>query len=330
VGQALADAVKDLRDAGIPLDAPLRGYQYELRGTEKIPIHGGPGGLGVFNAISAPWNGRGFPDVVHGSSFVMVAKPTGGCPEARTIVTYSQSENPQSPYYGDQTRMFSRKEWNEMRFCPEQVLSSRELRVSELGCLAGSGLRSVRTAAAGRRAVRLSFVPSVSLPAGVEVLRVASPSALLRRAVRVARGQRARRLDVRRLADGWYVARVSARAESGKLDLRELGFRVLGGRVSVLPAFARAAGCGPLRAASLGSPVFGSALRAGLRVSAPTRVAVEVLRGRRVVAGAIRTLAPGATRSVVVRTAGLARGRYTVRVRVVRGRALTTFAATHL
>jgi acyl-homoserine-lactone acylase len=330
VGQALADAVKDLRDAGIPLNAPLRGYQYEPRGTEKIPIHGGPGGLGVFNAISAPWNGRGFPDVVHGSSFVMVAKPTGGCPEARSIVTYSQSENPQSPYYGDQTRMFSRKGWNDMRFCPEQVLSSRELRVSELGCLAGSGLRSVRVSARGRRAARLSFAPLVALPASVEVLRVGSPGAVLRRAVRIAGGRAARRLDVSRLADGWYVARVSARAESGKLDRREVGFRVAAGRVSVLPSFARPAGCGRLRAASLGSPVFGSALRVGLRVGVSTRVAVEIVRGRRVVLRTVRTLAPGATRAVVLRTAGLARGLYIVRVRVAGGRSLATLSARRI
>ncbi len=53
--QALADAVSDLNDAGIPLDAPLQGWQYEKRGDERIPIHGGPGTLGVFNAINVGW-----------------------------------------------------------------------------------------------------------------------------------------------------------------------------------------------------------------------------------------------------------------------------------
>ena len=41
--QALADAVTDLDGPGIPLDAPLRDFQYEKRGDERIPIHGGPG-----------------------------------------------------------------------------------------------------------------------------------------------------------------------------------------------------------------------------------------------------------------------------------------------
>ena len=72
---ALADAVNDLQLASIPLDAPLRDCQYEQRGDEKIPIHGGPGDLGVFNAINVAWvPAKGYPDVPHGSSFVMAAQ----------------------------------------------------------------------------------------------------------------------------------------------------------------------------------------------------------------------------------------------------------------
>ena len=125
VQQALADAVTDLRGAGIPLHAPLRGYQYERRGEERIPIHGGPGTVGVFNAINVSWSGNpaepGYPNVPHGSSFVMVTSFTGGCPDDRTILTYSQSENPNSPYYADQTRMFSQKQWVDPHFCAEEM-----------------------------------------------------------------------------------------------------------------------------------------------------------------------------------------------------------------
>jgi len=333
VGQALADAVSDLRGSRIPLDARLRDWQFEPRGSERIPIHGGPGGLGVFNAISAPWvAGKGFPDTVHGSSFVMVAKPTGRCPEMRTIVTYSQSENPESPYYGDQTRMYSRKAWNTARFCVEDVLASPVLRVREVGCVTGSGLRSARVRARGRRRARLSFLPSLGrVPATVEVLRVARPGSLLRRAVRVVRARRLRALDVRGLRDGWYVARIAARGANRKLDRRVVGFRVLRGRVILQPAFARRARCALLRSATLGSPRFGSILRARVRVGARARVTVEALRGRRVVRRVTRTLAPGRERTIPLR-ARFARGRHRVRIRVVRGRsrATTTLFATHL
>ncbi len=125
VEQALADAVTDLRNAGIPLNAPLRDYQYEKRGSERIPIHGGPGTVGVFNAINVNWVGSGsepgYPNVPHGSSFVMVTQFTDGCPDDRSILTYSQSENPNSPYFADQTRMFSSKQWVNPPFCESEV-----------------------------------------------------------------------------------------------------------------------------------------------------------------------------------------------------------------
>jgi acyl-homoserine-lactone acylase len=126
VQQSLADAVTDLRNAGIPLNAPLLGYQYEKRGNERIPIHGGPGDPnGDFNAINVDWVGSGpepgYPNVPHGSSFVMVTSFTGGCPENRSILTYSESENPDSPYNADQARMFSNKQWVDPPFCPAEV-----------------------------------------------------------------------------------------------------------------------------------------------------------------------------------------------------------------
>ena len=125
VEQSFADAVQDLRDAGIPLDATLHTHQYEMRGNERIPIHGGPGGDSLFNAINVSWDPpKGWPNVPHGSSFVMAAQFTGdsGCPvDARTILTYSQSTNPDSPYFADQTRMFSKKQWVDPPFCADQV-----------------------------------------------------------------------------------------------------------------------------------------------------------------------------------------------------------------
>jgi acyl-homoserine-lactone acylase len=135
VEQSFADAVQTMRDSNIPLDAPLRGWQYERRGAEAIPIHGGPGGVGVFNAINVGFvDGQGYPNVPHGSSFVMAAQFTGGeCPvDTRTILTYSQSTNPSSPYFADQTRMFSNKEWVREAFCKEDILADPNLERTDL------------------------------------------------------------------------------------------------------------------------------------------------------------------------------------------------------
>jgi acyl-homoserine-lactone acylase len=128
VRQAFGDAVNDLRNANIPLDAPLRGWQYERRKDLGIPIHGGPGTDGVFQAINVSWNPQnGYGNVPHGTSFVQVVHfpPKGGCPEHRTILTYSQSTNENSKHFGDQTRLFSKKRWVNTPFCPSQLRKAK-------------------------------------------------------------------------------------------------------------------------------------------------------------------------------------------------------------
>jgi acyl-homoserine-lactone acylase len=162
VEQSFADAVSDLRGAGIPLDAPLGEWQYERRGSERIPIHGGPGGVGVFNAINVSWTGSGqnagYSNVPHGSSFVMAAQFTDDpdCPvDARTILTYSQSTNPNSPYFADQTRMFSRKEWKDERFCEDEIAADPNLEVETIS-EGGSGHPRPKSATP----VRVSLVPA--------------------------------------------------------------------------------------------------------------------------------------------------------------------------
>jgi acyl-homoserine-lactone acylase len=135
VQQAFADAVQDLRSSGIPLDGTLRNWQYERRGSERIPIHGGPGSVGVFNAINVGWvPGEGYPNVPHGSSFVMATQFTGAdCPvDTRTILTYSQSTNPNSPYFADQTRMFSRKQWVDEAYCGSEIAADPNLTETDL------------------------------------------------------------------------------------------------------------------------------------------------------------------------------------------------------
>lgn len=131
---AFGDAIKDLAGAGIPLAGTLREFQYVTRNGARIPIHGGPGTLGLFNAINTSWDPtKGYPTVNHGSSFVQsVAFDGTGCPDAATILTYSQSADPTSPWYDDQTRLFSSKTWVKDRFCKADIAASPVRLVSAL------------------------------------------------------------------------------------------------------------------------------------------------------------------------------------------------------
>jgi acyl-homoserine-lactone acylase len=129
VGKALGDAINDLAGAGIPLDGTLRQFQYETRGGKRIPIHGGPGTLGDFNAINVTWNPKsGYPDVPHGSSFIAAMTwARHGCPVRElSFVTYSESENQQSRHSSDYTRAFSKKKWNRVPFCGADIRAQAE------------------------------------------------------------------------------------------------------------------------------------------------------------------------------------------------------------
>ena len=135
VEAALRGAVSDVQGLGKGLGVTLREVQFERRGDERIPIHGGPGDPeGDFNAINVPWvPGEGYPNVPHGSSFVMAAHLDGSeCSDWRTILTYSQSTDPTSPYFADQTRRFSRKQWVDPGFCERQILADRNLSIQRL------------------------------------------------------------------------------------------------------------------------------------------------------------------------------------------------------
>jgi acyl-homoserine-lactone acylase len=123
---ALGNAIADLDAAKVPLDAAVGDVQHIVRAGRRIRIHGGPGDPhGQFNAIESGFApGQRFGEVAGGSSYAQVVTWNDGpCPDAATILTYSQSANPRSPFFADQGPLFSRKQWVPVRFCRADVLS---------------------------------------------------------------------------------------------------------------------------------------------------------------------------------------------------------------
>ncbi|MCP3782923.1 acylase [Micromonospora sp. A3M-1-15] len=126
VRTALADAV--LRLAGIPLDARLGDLQTEPRGGRRIPIHGGRPEPGAFNmAVDMLVPGVGYPKVRHGTSYLMAVELGPDGPAGRQLLTYSQSANPNSPWYADQTTLYSRKGWDTIKFTERQLRADPKL-----------------------------------------------------------------------------------------------------------------------------------------------------------------------------------------------------------
>jgi acyl-homoserine-lactone acylase len=124
VRQALGSAVQALTASGIPLDRPWGDVQYVVRNGTKIPIHGGAGGEGVFNVITSTGpSPAGYAEVVHGTSFIQTVTFDGTGPVAQALLTYSESTDPVSPHYADQTLRYSEKHWIPLPF-QEGAISS--------------------------------------------------------------------------------------------------------------------------------------------------------------------------------------------------------------
>jgi acyl-homoserine-lactone acylase len=131
---ALGDAIAELRAAGIEPDAPLGRNHYVVRNGATFPVPGGHAVQGVLNMIIPVWDpARGDVEVVHGSSHMQVVSFTGGpCPDASTLLSYSQSSDPTSAHFADQTRLFSAGRWVRSRFCERDIATSPGLRVVRL------------------------------------------------------------------------------------------------------------------------------------------------------------------------------------------------------
>ncbi|MCP3801881.1 penicillin acylase family protein [Allokutzneria sp. A3M-2-11 16] len=134
VAKALAHAVAELRAANIPVNAPWGDNHYVVRNGERIPIGGGQNRWGVFNSISGTWDpAKGYTEMVHGATYLhALSFNNSSCPDSATLMAYSQSSNPASPHYSDQTKLYSRKQWVTERFCEKDIMASPNLRVVEV------------------------------------------------------------------------------------------------------------------------------------------------------------------------------------------------------
>ena len=130
----LAYTVKFFADAGIPLTARWGDVQFEVRNGERIPIHGGSGTSGVYNAITtAPrvQNG-GFTPIVAGSSYIQAVTFRSRGREAYAVLTYSQSSDPSNPHFADMTELYSQYGWVDMPFAEGDIRRDPHLKTLKL------------------------------------------------------------------------------------------------------------------------------------------------------------------------------------------------------
>jgi len=145
---ALAGAVARLMTAGIALDSKLGDIQYVLKGDTRIPVTGGYSYEGVMNMAEAArpsastsvfatleigekqaatqlslFNGESAYRVNYGTSFAMALEMTPQGPQAQAILTLSQSHDPQSVHFDDQTQLYSAKTWRPVLFNEADIVA---------------------------------------------------------------------------------------------------------------------------------------------------------------------------------------------------------------
>jgi acyl-homoserine-lactone acylase len=131
---ALAVAQTKLQDTGLALDARWGDVQFAERNGERIGVPGAIGAHGAFSYIVTDFTeGKGYTPILHGNSYIqIVGWDEAGNLDARGLLTYSQSPEPDSPHYADQTKLYSRGELLAFPFTEEEILADPELRIVTL------------------------------------------------------------------------------------------------------------------------------------------------------------------------------------------------------
>lgn len=121
---ALSKAAASVTAAGIALDAPWGEVLAVRLGDRQIALHGGPGVAGVLNMQRGrPVEGGLVPQ--HGSSYIQIVGFDDDGPVADAILSYSQSTDPASPHFADQTELYSGKEWHRLPFSLADIEAQR-------------------------------------------------------------------------------------------------------------------------------------------------------------------------------------------------------------
>ena len=133
--RALVQAADALASRGIALDAPLGSVQFvELASARdknatstRIGIPGAPDAAGGFSVIDAAADDSGLRPsnqyrVLSGNSYLQVVGwDAKGTLHASGLLTYSQSDDPDSPHHADMTTLYSAGKWLQLPFTEAQI-----------------------------------------------------------------------------------------------------------------------------------------------------------------------------------------------------------------
>ncbi|MGE8188751.1 acylase [Pseudomonas sp. NPDC086278] len=130
--EAMLASVEQVNKQGLKADTRWGDVQVVSSGGQQTPIHGGPGTLGVYNAIQSVPRTDGKLEVVSGTSYLQVVTFDDKGPHAQGLLAFSLSSDPTSAYSRDQTLAFSNKQLSPLPFTEQQITADPQYQVQTI------------------------------------------------------------------------------------------------------------------------------------------------------------------------------------------------------
>jgi acyl-homoserine-lactone acylase len=130
--EAMLASLASAEKMGLKPDTRWGDIQVVSSGERQTAIHGGPGTLGIYNAIQSVPREDGKLEVVSGTSYLQVVTFDDKGPQAQGLLAFSLSSDPASKYSRDQTEAFSKKQWRVMPFTEAQIKADPQYQVQAI------------------------------------------------------------------------------------------------------------------------------------------------------------------------------------------------------
>nr|WP_279290798.1 acylase [Pseudomonas atacamensis] len=130
--EAMLASVERVAKMGLKPETRWGDIQVVSSGGRQTPIHGGPGTLGIYNAMQSVPRDDGKLEVVSGTSYLQVVSFDEKGPHAQGLLAFSLSSDPASKYSRDQTEAFSKKQWSVLPFTEQQIQADPQYQVQTI------------------------------------------------------------------------------------------------------------------------------------------------------------------------------------------------------
>ncbi|QXE09939.1 MULTISPECIES: acylase [Pseudomonas] len=141
--EALLTSAATAQKMGLKPETRWGDIQVVSNGAQQTAIHGGPGTLGIYNAIQSVPREDGKLEVISGTSYLQVVSFDDKGPHAQGLLAFSLSSDPESQYSRDQTEAFSKKQWSVLPFTEQQIAADPQYQLQTVRDVAGKSAEVV-------------------------------------------------------------------------------------------------------------------------------------------------------------------------------------------